>query len=87
MEIQAIVDRQKDFFKSQKTKDVDFRKTCLLNLRKELLKREKQIASRQITVRFEGEDLDMVLQVIAETLDLNLEKSNNAYFFSNKKFN
>jgi len=49
--------------------------------------REKQIASRQITVKFEGEDLDMVLQVIAETLDLNLEKSNNAYFFSNKKFN
>jgi len=44
MEIQAIVDRQKDFFKSQKTKDVDFRKTCLLNLRKELLKREKQVA-------------------------------------------
>lgn len=49
--------------------------------------REKQIASRQITVKFEGEDLDMVLQVIAETLDLNLEKSNNAYLFSNKKLN
>jgi len=44
MEIRAIVDRQKDFFKSQKTRDVDFRKTCLLNLRKELQKREKQVA-------------------------------------------
>jgi transmembrane sensor len=49
--------------------------------------REKQIANRQITVKFEGEDLDMVLQVIAETLDLNMEKNNNAYFFSNKKLN
>jgi transmembrane sensor len=49
--------------------------------------REPQIAERRITVKFEGEDLDMVLQVIAETLDLNLEKTNNAYFFSNKKLN
>ncbi len=48
---------------------------------------EKQIANRQITVKFEGDDLDMVLQVIAETLDLNLEKNNNAYLFSNKKMN
>jgi ferric-dicitrate binding protein FerR (iron transport regulator) len=49
--------------------------------------REKQIANRQITVKFEGEDLDMVLHVIAETLDLNLEKSSSGYLFSNKKLN
>lgn len=44
MEIQAIVDRQKEFFKSNKTKAIAFRKTCLKRLREELLKREKDIA-------------------------------------------
>ena len=48
---------------------------------------ERQIANRKITVKFEGEDLDMVLQVIAETLDLKLEKGENGYLFSNKKLN
>lgn len=44
MEIQNIVENQKTFFKSQKTKDVAFRKACLISLREELKKREKQIA-------------------------------------------
>ena len=44
MEVQAIIQRQKDFFKSGKTKDVNFRITCLKRLRKELVKREKDIA-------------------------------------------
>jgi len=44
MEVQTIIDAQKDFFKSKKTKDVAFRKTCLQRLRIELLIREKDIA-------------------------------------------
>ena len=44
MEVQAIVDRQKDFFKSKKTKDITFRKACLIRLLDELVKREKDIA-------------------------------------------
>jgi aldehyde dehydrogenase (NAD+) len=44
MEVQAIVDRQKDFFKSKQTKDIAFRKACLKRLLEELVKREKDIA-------------------------------------------
>lgn len=44
MEVQAIVERQKDFFKSQKTKDISFRKASLKSLLEELVKREKDIA-------------------------------------------
>jgi len=44
MEISAKVDRQKEFFKSKKTKDIAFRKECLKRLLEELLKREKEIA-------------------------------------------
>jgi aldehyde dehydrogenase (NAD+) len=44
MEVQALIDRQKVFFKSQKTKDIAFRKACLKRLREELVKREKDIA-------------------------------------------
>jgi len=44
MEVQSIVDRQKDFFKSKKTRDIAFRKASLKRLREELLKREKDIA-------------------------------------------
>jgi aldehyde dehydrogenase (NAD+) len=44
MEVQAIVDRQKDFFKSNKTKDIAFRKDYLVRLRTELQRREKDIA-------------------------------------------
>ncbi len=44
MEVTAIIDRHKDFFKSGKTKDVSFRKACLVSLREELMRREKDIA-------------------------------------------
>ena len=43
MDIPAIVQQQKDFFKSQKTKDLDFRKRSLVRLREEIVKREKEI--------------------------------------------
>jgi aldehyde dehydrogenase (NAD+) len=44
MEISAIVQSQRKFFSSQKTKDIAFRKICLIRLRDELIKREKDIA-------------------------------------------
>ena len=44
MIVTSIVDRQKDFFKSGKTKDVSFRKASMIRLREELVKREKDIA-------------------------------------------
>ncbi len=44
MEVQAIVQRQKDFFKSGKTRDINFRINCLKLLREELVKRERDIA-------------------------------------------
>jgi aldehyde dehydrogenase (NAD+) len=44
MIVTSIVDRQKDFFKSGKTKDVSFRKASMIRLREELIKREKDIA-------------------------------------------
>jgi len=43
MDIPAIVQQQKDFFKSQKTKDLDYRKISLIRLREEIMKREKEI--------------------------------------------
>lgn len=44
MEIAEIVQKQQDFFKSQKTKDIAFRKDCLIRLRSELQRREKDIS-------------------------------------------
>lgn len=44
MEIQAIVEQQRNYFGSQKTKDILFRKDCMKRLLAELLKREKDIA-------------------------------------------
>jgi len=44
MEVQAIIEAQKIFFKRKKTKDIAFRKACLQRLRIELLVREKDIA-------------------------------------------
>lgn len=44
MEIRNIVEKQKDFFKSHKTKDILFRKVLLKRLLDELVKREKDIA-------------------------------------------
>lgn len=44
----------------------------------------KLIGTRKITVAFEGENLDMVLDVIAETLNLDVERNANGYLFRNK---
>lgn len=46
---------------------------------------EKSIGQRKITVMFDGESLDMVLDIIAETLDLKLHHENENYLLSNKK--
>ena len=46
---------------------------------------EKNIGERKITVNFDGEDVDMVLQIIAQTLDLNLKKDAHGYLLSNNK--
>jgi len=48
---------------------------------------DPNIAMRKITVNFDGENLDMVLQIIAETLDLTILKEENTYLLRNKKFN
>ncbi len=45
MDISIIVQQQKDFFRSQKTKDVANRKASLKKLRVELMKREKDITN------------------------------------------
>ena len=45
---------------------------------------QPEIAKRKITVNFDGEDLNLVLQIIAETLDLKIKKDNNEYTLSNK---
>jgi aldehyde dehydrogenase (NAD+) len=44
MDIPAIVQHQKEFFRSHQTKEIAFRKASLLLLREELIKREKDIA-------------------------------------------
>jgi aldehyde dehydrogenase (NAD+) len=43
MDIPTIVQQQKDFFKSQKTKDIAFRKVSLKRLLEEIIKQEKEI--------------------------------------------
>ena len=45
MDIPIIVQQQKGFFKSQKTKDIVYRKASLKRLREELVKREKDITN------------------------------------------
>lgn len=46
---------------------------------------DKSIGNRKITVNFDGEDVNIVLQIIAQTLDLQLVKGDNGYQLSNKK--
>jgi transmembrane sensor len=46
---------------------------------------DESIGNRKITVNFDGEDVNIVLQIIAETLDLKLEKRNTGYLLINKK--
>jgi hypothetical protein len=36
-------------------------------------------------VNFDGENVDMVLRIIVETLDLTVEKDANGYLMSNNK--
>lgn len=43
---------------------------------------QKNIANRKITVNFDGENLEMVLEVVAQTLDLKVTKVNNTYLLS-----
>lgn len=46
---------------------------------------EKSIEEQQITVNFDGEDVNLVLQIIAETLDLNVRKEGKTYLLDNNK--
>lgn len=45
---------------------------------------ENSLATRRITVNFDGEDADIVLQIIAETLSLNLETNEKGFQLSNR---
>jgi len=45
MDITLLVQHQKDFFKSQKTKEIAYRKASLKRLQEELMKREKDITN------------------------------------------
>jgi len=47
--------------------------------------KEPGIGERKITVNFDSENVDMVLRIIAETLDLTVEKDANGYLMSNNK--
>ena len=46
---------------------------------------QPSIGERKITVNFDGENVDMVLQIIAETLYLDVKKDANGYLLSNNK--
>ena len=46
---------------------------------------EASIGKRLITVNFDGENLDLVLEIIAETLDLKVEQQGKSYLLRNKK--
>lgn len=45
---------------------------------------KKSIGNKRITVNFDGEDVNVVLQIMAETLNLNLVKEANSYVLSEK---
>ena len=45
---------------------------------------DKSIGYRKITVNFDGEDVNMVLEIIAETLNLHLKREANTFTLSNK---
>jgi ferric-dicitrate binding protein FerR (iron transport regulator) len=46
---------------------------------------DKSYEKQQITVNFDGEDVNIVLQIIAETLDLKVRKEGNIYLLDNNK--
>jgi len=79
MEINLIVEQQKDFFKSQKTKDIAFRKSCLKRLLKELLKREKDIAKAMYD-DFRKPEFESVMtetEIVINELKLAIRKLNS----------
>lgn len=45
---------------------------------------EKSIGEKKITVNFDGEDVNVVLQIITQTLNLELDKGDNGYLLKNK---
>ncbi len=45
---------------------------------------ESSLADRRITVNFDGEDADLVLQIMTETLNLNLEQTKTGYALSKR---
>ena len=45
---------------------------------------DASIGLRKITVNFDGEDVNVVLQIIAETLNLKLKKEANDFELSNQ---
>ncbi|MEI7503206.1 MAG: FecR family protein, partial [Paludibacter sp.] len=45
---------------------------------------DASIGQRKITVKFDGEDVNVVLQIIAETLSLNFKKVANEFVLSNQ---
>ena len=46
---------------------------------------EKSIGNRRITVCFDSEDVNVVLQIIAETLELNIQKGKDGYIISERR--
>lgn len=76
MDIPVIVKQQKGFFKSQKTKDLDYRKRSLIRLREEIVKREKEII-RALYEDFRKPEFESVLSetaIVINEIDLVLKK-------------
>ncbi|MHB9141366.1 MAG: FecR family protein [Paludibacter sp.] len=46
---------------------------------------EKSIGNRRITVCFDSEDVNVVLQIIAETLNLNIQKGKTGYIINERR--
>jgi len=76
MEIQKLLDKQRDFFRSGKTKDLKFRKDSLRRLRNEILKREKDIykALDEDLRKPEFEVYGSEIYIVLEELSLMLKK-------------
>jgi len=74
-------------------KHIQFNGISLLNAMKIIGKQygviilfdQPSIEEREITVNFDGENVEMVLQVIAETLNLDVKKIPTGYLLSNSK--
>ncbi|MCX6247268.1 MAG: aldehyde dehydrogenase [Bacteroidetes bacterium] len=78
MDIPAIVQQQKEFFKTQKTKDLSYRKDALRRLRAEVIRREKEITDA-IHADFrkpEFESIATETRIVLNDLDHMLRKLN-----------